>query len=215
MAWMLPGAFLAAFGTFMPPMVSAQDRQETVDLQISEHLLRGRIVFKHYCVLCHGERGDGVARAAKLYGSKTLAIGARTAEYYENIIRKGGEATGASPSMPPWQDELSDEQIRDVLSFLTVVGNSVRRGEIVFKTNCVLCHGVSGDGKGRAAPLYNPRPADLTRSDKSDMYKERMIRFGGKSMNRSSGMPAWEQRLTSVEIADLIAYLRTISLQSH
>jgi len=85
---------------------------------------------------------------------------------------------GASPSMPPWQDELSDEQVGYVLLFLTVVRDPVRRGEVVFKMNCVLCHGLRADGKGRAAKLYHPPPADLTRSEKSDEYKEKNHAFG-------------------------------------
>jgi mono/diheme cytochrome c family protein len=120
----------------------AQDTHEAVEREMSKPLIRGGIVFKNYCVVCHGERGDGVARAAKLYTGVNLAIAPRPAGYYEKIIRKGGEAVGASPSMPPWQDELSDEQVGYVLLFLTVVRDPVRRGEVVFKMNCVLCHGL-------------------------------------------------------------------------
>jgi cytochrome c oxidase cbb3-type subunit 3 len=192
------------------PNAPAQDTIETVSREMSKPMIRGGIVFKSYCVMCHGERGDGVARAAKLYPGMNLAIRSRPAGYYEKIVRKGGEAVGASPSMPPWQDELSDEQVGDVLTFLTVLGEPVRRGEVVFKTNCVLCHGIRADGKGRAAKLYDPPPADLTRSDKSDEYKEKIIRSGGEALRRSSGMPPWEGRLTKVEIADIIKYLQAI-----
>lgn len=194
---------------------SAQDTHETVDREMSKPIIRGGIVFKNYCVVCHGERGDGIARAAKLYAGLNLAIQPRPVAYYEKIIRLGGQAIGASPSMPPWQDELSSEQIVDVAAFLGVVADPVRRGEVVFKTNCVLCHGVRGDGKGRAAVLFKPSPADLTRSDKSDQYKEQIIRFGGEGVQRSSGMPPWEQRLTSKEIADIVEYLRSIVIAQH
>ena len=190
----------------------AQDTHEAVEREMSKPLIRGGIVFKNYCVVCHGERGDGVARAAKLYTGVNLAIAPRPAGYYEKIIRKGGEAVGASPSMPPWQDELSDEQVGYVLLFLTVVRDPVRRGEVVFKMNCVLCHGLRADGKGRAAKLYHPPPADLTRSEKSDEYKEKIMRLGGEAMRRSPDMPAWKERLTKSEIADVIKYLRTIKV---
>jgi cytochrome c oxidase cbb3-type subunit 3 len=130
--------------------------------------------------------------------------------FYENIIRKGGEAIGVSATMPPWQDELSIEQISDLVAYLAVLGDPVQRGDVVFKTNCGLCHGMHGDGRGRAAGLYNPPPADLTRSDKNDEYKEAIIRKGGETMRRSAAMPAWEGRLSKSEIADVIAYLRTI-----
>jgi cytochrome c oxidase cbb3-type subunit III len=187
-----------------------QDNHEAVDHESSTPLIRGGIVFKNYCVLCHGERGDGVSRAAKLYVGVNLAIKPASSPYYEKIIREGGEAVGVSPSMPPWRNELSNEQIGDALAFLAVLGDPAKRGEVVFKTNCVLCHGLRGDGKGRAAKLFNPPPADLTASILADKYKERIIRFGGGSVGRSSSMPAWEERLTKIEVADLLAYLRTI-----
>jgi len=206
-----PGILLLAFAMRLP-VAPAQDTHEAVDKELSKPLIRGGIVFKNYCVVCHGERGDGVARAAKLYNGLNLSIRPRPSAYYEKIIRKGGEAVAASPSMPPWQDELSDEQIGDVIVFLTVLGDPVRRGEVIFKTNCVLCHGLRADGKGRAAKLYDPPPADLTRSDKKDEYREKIIRFGGEAIGRSSAMPAWGERLTDSEIKDLISYLHTVSV---
>lgn len=90
------------------------------------------------------------------------------------------------------EGELSEEQISDVIAYLALVGNPVRRGEVVFKTNCVLCHGVKGDGKGRASVLYDPPPANLTLSDKNDLYKEMIITNGGAAMGRSAVMPVWE-----------------------
>jgi cbb3-type cytochrome c oxidase subunit III len=188
----------------------AQDTKELVNREISKPVFRGSIVFKSYCSLCHGERGDGSGRAAKLYAELHLAIAPRSPEYYEKVIRHGGRSVGGSAYMPPWQDELSEEQIGDVLTYLTIVGDTVRRGEAVYKTNCILCHGIQGDGKGRAASLFHPPPADLTHSDKNDEYKTAIIRLGGVEMGRSSGMPPWEERLTEIEVRDLVGYLRTL-----
>jgi cytochrome c oxidase cbb3-type subunit 3 len=188
----------------------AQDTKESVNREMSKPVFRGGIVFKSYCGLCHGERGDGMSRAAKLYAELHLAITPRSPQYYEKIIRQGGLAGGGSAYMPPWQDELSEEQIGDVVAYLTIVGDSVRRGEVVYKTNCILCHGIQGDGKGRAASLFHPSPVDLTHSDKDDEYKTAIIRLGGVEMGRSSGMPPWEERLTDIEIKDLVGYLRTL-----
>ncbi len=174
--------------------------------------IRGAIVYKAYCVLCHGEKGDGKARAAKLYGEKYLDLTGkeRSPEFIEKIIRGGGKAVGLSEFMPAWSEELSEQQINDLITYLEIVEDPVKRGEVVFKTNCVLCHGIRGDGKGRAARLYDPPPADLTRSDKNDMYKTMIITMGGKAMGRSEVMPVWGEQLTPQEIEDVVAYLRTI-----
>jgi mono/diheme cytochrome c family protein len=37
------------------------------------------------------------------------------------IIRKGGEASGRSPAMPPWGEQLTDEQIRDTIQYLLTI----------------------------------------------------------------------------------------------
>jgi cytochrome c oxidase cbb3-type subunit 3 len=187
-----------------------QSTSATVDPDTRKPLTRGGIAFKNYCALCHGERGDGVARAAKLYRGLHLKIRTHAPAYYQKIIQGGGTAVGASPFMPPWQDELSTEQVADILAYLDVATNPARRGEVVFKTNCILCHGERADGNGRAAALFNPRPANLRQSTKTADYKRKIIQRGGEAMGRSSVMPAWREKLTDTEIADLLAYLQTI-----
>ena len=87
------------------------------------------------------------------------------------------------------------------------------RGYLVFKTYCVLCHGIYADGNGRAAKNYNPRPANLSRSDKSDKYKEMIIRNGGGAMGRSAFMPPWGQELTDEQIHDVVYYLSVIHVK--
>lgn len=88
------------------------------------------------------------------------------------------------------------------------------RGYIVFKTNCVLCHGIHAEGDGRAARNYTPRPANLRLSDKNDQYKEMIIRNGGAAMGRSPFMPPWGQELTDEQIRDVVYYLGVINLNS-
>ena len=191
----------------------AADSRKSVRTEMSKPQFRGSIVFKHYCVLCHGERGDGHARATKLYGVVNLVIKENTAEYYADVIKHGGEAVGKSKLMPPWEDELSKEQMNDVVAYLSDIRSPAKRGEAVFKTNCILCHGIKGDGKGRAAVLYDPPPANLTLSDKNDEYKTSIITLGGAAMGRSDVMPIWGEQLSTQEISDVVAYLKTILIK--
>lgn len=85
--------------------------------------VRGAIVFKTYCVLCHGTKADGNGRAAGNYDPRPADLTRSTApdEYKELIIRRGGAAIGRSQHMPPWGQELTDEQIRDVIYYLGVI----------------------------------------------------------------------------------------------
>ena len=84
---------------------------------------RGDIVFQHYCILCHGTKADGNGRAAKLYSPRpaNLLTSDKNDEYKELIIRRGGAALARSEFMPPWGDELTDEQIKDVIGFLASI----------------------------------------------------------------------------------------------
>jgi len=85
------------------------------------------------------------------------------------------------------------------------------RGGLVFANYCVTCHGINADGNGRAARLYNPRPANLRMSEKNDAYFGLIVRKGGAALARSEFMPSWEAELTNEQISDLVAYLRSIN----
>ena len=201
------------FATSAINLCHAEDQVDTrkdIAAVKSKPHIRGGIVYKTYCVLCHGDRGDGMARATKLYGQGNLVIKPHDYEFYQKVIRDGGSSVGLSRYMPAWENELSEEQINDVIEYLYIVNDPVARGEVVFKTNCILCHGVKGNGKGRASVMYDPPPANLTRSDKNDMYKKMIITMGGAAMGRSSVMPQWGLQLKEQEIDDVVAYLRTI-----
>ncbi len=176
--------------------------------------IRGGIVYKTYCKLCHGEAGDGSGRAAKLFDRTRLVIKPRDENFLRDIIVKGGEAMGKSPVMPVWSDELSQEQIDDVIAYLQLVTDQTRRGEIVYKTNCILCHGVKGNGKGRAAVLYDPPPANLIMSDKNREYMMNIVTLGGKAMGRSDVMPVWGEQITAQEIEDVVHYVRTLIVKN-
>lgn len=87
---------------------------------------------------------------------------------------------------------------------------SVIRGSIAFHTYCVLCHGTTGKGDGRASKMYTPKPANLTVSPFNDKYKEMIIRGGGASVGRSQYMPPWGDELSEEQIHDLVAFLREL-----
>ena len=84
---------------------------------------RGGLVYANYCVTCHGINADGNGRAARLYSPRPANL--RTSDkndiYLALIVRVGGEQIGRSPKMPPWGEELTDEQIRDVVAFVRSV----------------------------------------------------------------------------------------------
>jgi mono/diheme cytochrome c family protein len=89
------------------------------------------------------------------------------------------------------------------------------RGSLVFFNYCVTCHGPNADGNGRAAKLYNPRPANLRASDKNLAYMRVIVRGGGKAIGRSEFMPPWGEELTEEQIDDVTLYLQSINNRHH
>jgi mono/diheme cytochrome c family protein len=83
------------------------------------------------------------------------------------------------------------------------------RGGLVYASYCVTCHGINADGNGRAARLYNPRPANLRATDKNDAYIELIVRRGGEALGRSGKMPPWGEELTNEQIHDVVAFIRS------
>jgi mono/diheme cytochrome c family protein len=86
-------------------------------------VFRGGLVYANYCVTCHGINADGNGRAARLHKPRPANLRAsdKNDAYIGMIVRKGGEPLGRSPGMPPWAEELTDEQIGDVVAFVRSV----------------------------------------------------------------------------------------------
>ena len=89
---------------------------------------RGSLVFFNYCMTCHGPNADGGGRAARLYNPPPANLRAsdKNAAYMAQIVRKGGRAMGRSEFMPPWGEELTEEQIDDVVAYLQSINNARR-----------------------------------------------------------------------------------------
>ncbi|MEM7183412.1 MAG: cytochrome c [Spirochaetota bacterium] len=89
----------------------------------TEQVLRGKKLFKTYCVLCHGEKGDGKGRLAvgKIPPPANLTISKLTDAAKKKIITGGGESVGRSPFMPPWGQQLSEQEILDLIAYTNAI----------------------------------------------------------------------------------------------
>ncbi len=82
------------------------------------------------------------------------------------------------------------------------------KGQRVFGTYCVNCHGQSGKGDGPIGKSLVPPAANLTLlGNKKDEVILKTIRKG----RPGTAMPAWKHNLSSQEILDVLAYIRTLS----
>jgi mono/diheme cytochrome c family protein len=89
---------------------------------------------------------------------------------------------------------------------------SVERGKSLFATQCAMCHGKSGDGKGDLAGVMHISPPDFTKPETlakrtdGDLYA--IIRMG------SATMPSEASRLKEKQVWDLVNFLRTIEAKT-
>jgi mono/diheme cytochrome c family protein len=85
---------------------------------------------------------------------------------------------------------------------------SVEKGKKLFATQCAMCHGKTGNGKGDLAEVMHINPPDFTKpealSARTDGELFTIINVGSPSM------PGEEKRLKTNQAWDLVDFLRSL-----
>ncbi len=83
-----------------------------------------------------------------------------------------------------------------------------------YKTYCVQCHGLKGNGNGVNVRDMSVQPRDHTdaksMSGRSDEMLFKVIKEGGPSIDKSILMPPWGDTFSDDEIKDLVQHLRQL-----
>ena len=80
-------------------------------------------------------------------------------------------------------------------------------GQAYFRMNCVVCHGVNGDGKGPRAYFILPKPRDYRHpAARAKLNRPALFEAIAKGSNGTE-MPAWEKVLDKQEIANIAEYV--------
>lgn len=99
----------------------------------------GKEIFSKYCARCHGKNADGRGPVAPLFiklktprpSNFTIKFySIRPVEYLAAIVRDGGEAHSLSKSMPPFGEELSPNQISDVIYYIKNISIHANRQKL-------------------------------------------------------------------------------------
>jgi mono/diheme cytochrome c family protein len=100
------------------------------------------------------------------------------------------------PNMGPPTNPVSADEV------------SIQRGQTLFKINCIMCHGDTGEGNGRLASIIANKPANLT-SIITQSKKD-----GALFMTITNGvegkMPPMVENTTVRDRWDLVNYIRTL-----
>ncbi len=102
-----------------------------------------------------------------------------------------------------------------LLSFAASAGDvrgNPEAGKKIFNQNCVVCHGVNGQGDGPAAAGLNPKPANFSDPARQAVMTEakqvHVVTNGGASEKLSATMPPFGDSLTDQQIRDVVAFVR-------
>jgi cytochrome c oxidase cbb3-type subunit 3 len=99
---------------------------------------------------------------------------------------------------------------------LPAMAASVAVGRHIARVKCAGCHGAGGAGDGvMLQTLGAPAPPVPWTSKKemaqfTDAQLTSVIMEGGKALNRSPLMPPFGNELSHSQIADLVAYIRSL-----
>jgi cytochrome c oxidase subunit 2 len=190
---------------------------------------RGVPLYEQRCATCHGERGEGTARAAAIARRETLAD-ARPVDVFQILtgtrMQQGSPQAGAHgravsmvskaiPSHAQYVRDWTEQERWDVVATLwsfTTTSDRLDLGQRLFLRNCAPCHGERGAGDGPGGKHQPKKPADFTDARRmlagtSSLYTAK-IRRGGMG----TGMPYWGSIFTEEELTALVDYLWTFSL---
>lgn len=174
----------------------------------------GLAAFQTNCAPCHGRGAVGFQGLGyPNLNDDDWIWGGKIEDIYKTIsvgIRSEHKEARAN-QMPKYGIEklLNDGQINDAAEFVLSLtrkstdAEAVKRGTVVFKEQCALCHGEDGKGKlDQGSPnltdaiwLYGGGKADILES----------IRTG-----RGGSMPAWAGRLDDMTIKALAVYVHSL-----
>ena len=88
---------------------------------------------------------------------------------------------------------------------------AIAQGEMLYRANCLSCHGTTGEGDGPASGGLDPPPQNLAarQANLSDAYLFWRISEGGLMEPFNSLMPGWKGLLDEEKIWQVISYIRT------
>lgn len=135
-------------------------------------IARGKNLYDTNCSFCHGEDARGGAEGGpNLIRSDTLLTD-QNGETVSRVVQNGRTERG----MPKFT--LSSAEVSDIAAFIHSFGISSRdpgrmrppnilvgeakAGEVFFKAKCSTCHSVTGDLKGIATRISDPRTLQQT-----------------------------------------------------
>jgi len=214
--------------TTAAPVVST-----TATAAVSPSVASGAHIFVQFaCAQCHGPQGRG--GVSPYVPALTNAAKTLQPSELRTIINHGlGEsANPTKPYMPVWGEVISKTQVADLVAFIRAglprvadtqpvsvprgQGAAVAGAALYVRYGCINCHGPNGLG-GVPNPLsadksIPPLSGQAFRGEFNTDAKIAAVIRSGSVIGKAPivSMPHWGGILSSAQIAELIAYLKTL-----
>lgn len=173
----------------------------------------GKKLFDAKCAGCHGDDGSGGVGSSLSAASFLPMVDDR---FLVRVIDDGRPGT----AMPAWHS-LSAQDVANVVSYVRrwqkgpaiALSTATRAGraefgEVLFKQNCVKCHGQFGEGD-LGTQIGNP----VLLTQESDEFLWRTIAYGKTGTDMKGFLKRPRDPLSERDIDHVIAYLR--QMQQH
>ncbi len=175
--------------------------------------LKPDVIYKSYCSVCHGERGDGRSRASNSLVPPPRDFTTAATLTREKMIDAAANGKPGT-AMMPWNTRLSGEQIEAVVDYIrtsfmqTVLDPRLARGQVLYGHHCQTCHGDRGRGVLPAGGGAPPRDFSAPQA-KAQLTRARMIAAVTHGQP-GTAMEGYATKMTRQQIELVVDYLRQV-----
>ncbi len=173
---------------------------------IAPNLVSGAALFAENCAPCHGDKGLGDGPMASKLQKQPSAIGkpelgraAAPANWYTTVTQGNIQSF-----MPPFNNKLSDQQRWDVVAYAISLGGNTPaetdKGKTIYETNCIKCHGPTGNAVPGTDFTNQTMMAKLNQTD--------IVNFINKGVGKMTGFGGL---MPDADIYAAAAYVRSFS----
>jgi len=185
---------------------------------------KGADIYRHYCSVCHGDRGDGKSRARGSFATPPRDY--TTPKSAQELTRKRmiNSVTNGRPgtAMISWRTELTEVEIAAVVDYIRTTFMRLddvetkrpkpsdkllaSRGGVLYMQACAMCHGETGkrviSGRMQPPPTNFILPISATQ-----LTRERMITSitNGRS---GTAMKAYGSEYSKADIEAMADFIR-------
>jgi len=212
----------------------------------SSAFIEGEKIYQETCLSCHGVDGQTNKEMLLVVKPRKLNKTILTKEESFKIIKEGAHYWGSrSDIMPAFKYVYSDKRIKAVATYISEKFNPdrdkrvnkvleeseklstaqkakmLKTGKKIFKRNCSLCHGTTGDGKSAYVEQSKANdqfiyPYNLQKTLLSEDEIFLYAKFGGHYWGTDKDiMPSWKKKYNDIKLKSVARYIQEKIKKEH